>query len=249
MIFRQHPETAVYDDAYFDPTRFDAWARIQEELIPHRLTQIAALFPPGTPIRLLEVGGGRGSLIPHVVKKGWQFSVVEPSSAARAYLEKTFGQNVFAQVSDVPQNAYDVVHLNHVLEHIVDPVSALTAMRERLRPGGWIWIEVPQELMTYRLVRAMRKIMPGRINADTSFDPTHAFLYTKPALHKVLSQAGFVNVSVTWQGWNEAHRYRAFSPGLTSINKALALLSRYSFLDYFMQGGWLNGLGQQVINV
>jgi len=239
MIYRQHPETAVYDDAYFDPARFDRWAAVQDKLIPARLDTLGSLFPSTHKLRVLEVGGGRGSLLPCLIQRGWEWSVVEPSPAARTYLERTFAQPVFASLDEVPEATFDVIHLNHVLEHITDPVRALRIMRARLKPGGWLWLEVPQEIMAYRIARALR-VLTGRDSfVQQCFDPAHAVLYTKKTVRLVLAAAGYTAIRVTWHGWCDPQRYAAFAPTLPPRHKALALLCRFSRLDWLLQGGWL----------
>lgn len=239
LIFRQHPETVVYDDSYFDPTRFDLWAHIQEKLIPKRLDQIASLFPNAATITVLEVGGGRGSLLPHLATRGWQYAVVEPSLTARTYIERTFSIPVFSNLTDVPEKSFDVIHLNHVLEHIINPVQALQTMRARLKCGGWIWIEVPQELMSFRLLRFMGLITGRRGLAETCFDPAHAVLYTKATLRQVLLAAGFSHVRIMWQGWSNPTRFTAFYDTLSPRNRAFAWLCRFTKLDWLLDGGWL----------
>ena len=48
-------------------------------------------------------------------------------------------------VSDFPDGEYDGVHLNHVLEHIPDPVALMRDVARVLKPGGIACIEIPNE--------------------------------------------------------------------------------------------------------
>ena len=38
---------------------------------------------------------------------------------------------------------YESVVLSEILEHLEDPIAALRAVRERLEPGGTVFINVP----------------------------------------------------------------------------------------------------------
>jgi SAM-dependent methyltransferase len=42
--------------------------------------------------------------------------------------------------------SFDLITMIHVLEHIVDPVPFLTALLEKLNPGGMLLVEVPNHL-------------------------------------------------------------------------------------------------------
>ncbi len=42
-----------------------------------------------------------------------------------------------------PENCFDRVFCNHVLEHVEDDIKALREIRRVLRPGGWAILQVP----------------------------------------------------------------------------------------------------------
>lgn len=43
----------------------------------------------------------------------------------------------------MPDNTYDVIICNHVLEHIEDDRKAMSELRRVLKPGGWAILQVP----------------------------------------------------------------------------------------------------------
>ena len=239
LIFRQNPDDAAYDAAYFDERKFNQWAEAQDVLIPARLAQIAAFFPTDAPVRLLEVGGGRGSFIKHVVKTSWDVTVVEPNKVAHDFLTATYKVPVRSSVVELPLAAFDVVHLNHVLEHIKDPIGTLKLLRERLRPGGIIWIEVPCELFMYRIMKVFDALSFGANSPTRIYEPTHAVLYTTRTLQHVLERAGFSGVNVTWTGWCDPARRAAFYTQLPPTSRLLAEICRFTLLDKWLDGGWL----------
>lgn len=44
---------------------------------------------------------------------------------------------------DLPDNTYDVIIANHVLEHIIDDATAMKELYRVLKPGGWGILQVP----------------------------------------------------------------------------------------------------------
>jgi SAM-dependent methyltransferase len=105
-------------------------------LLPH--------LRPG--MSLLDVGCGPGTItadLADLVAPGRVVGIdtsedviaqaAQAASAGRAGL--TFA---VADVHDLPEGGFDVVHAHQVLQHLADPVGALAAMREACAPGGLV---------------------------------------------------------------------------------------------------------------
>jgi SAM-dependent methyltransferase len=52
-------------------------------------------------------------------------------------------------LSDLPDGAYDVVLSSHCLEHLADPLRALSEWRRVVRPGGHLLVAVPDPSRTF----------------------------------------------------------------------------------------------------
>jgi SAM-dependent methyltransferase len=99
--------------------------------------------PPG---RIVDVGCGPGHTLAAAKRRGWDTVGVElvPSAAQEAI--DTFGLEVHTSTleeSGLPERSFDVVAATHVLEHMQDGAAFLTSIGRWVKPGGHIFIEVP----------------------------------------------------------------------------------------------------------
>ncbi len=96
---------------------------------------------------LLDVGCGPGSITADLARRvaPGRVTAVDASAEAvelaRASAREAGADNIEFRVGDVhdldlPDDAFDVVHAHQVLQHVADPVRALTEMRRVARPGG-----------------------------------------------------------------------------------------------------------------
>ena len=96
---------------------------------------------------LLDIGCGPGSItlgLARLVDPGQTVGLdraalplVQARNAARESGQRNLGFTVGdAYQLDFPDDSFDVVHAHQVLQHLTDPVAALTEMRRVCRPGG-----------------------------------------------------------------------------------------------------------------
>lgn len=89
--------------------------------------------------RVLDFGGDSGQFIPEGI--GTSRHVFEVSAAAPIH-----GVTKISDEGALEPGSYDLILLNHVLEHANDPVELLQRLATLLRPdGGALYVEVPHE--------------------------------------------------------------------------------------------------------
>lgn len=117
------------------------------------VTRYLPLLPDGG--RHLEVGPGHGlflyfaansSSLRNVV--GWDISPASIEFTRQSLDVLGAGRNVELTLQDLfaaerKRGQFDSVVLSEILEHLEDPMAALKSVHEVLRPGGWLWINVP----------------------------------------------------------------------------------------------------------
>jgi len=85
-------------------------------------------------------------------------------------------------LASAEQSAYDLVVINHVLEHITNGLDVVHHAVACLRPGGVLYLEVPNVLSVSRAA--------SRFNYHFHDDPTHKRLYSREDLCNAVLNAG-----------------------------------------------------------
>ena len=96
--------------------------------------------------RILDVGSGEGYFLNLCSLNGWDAWGVEIVPELAESSKKEFGINVFVgnlEAAKYPDNYFDVVVFLNVLEHLLNPYSALSEAYRILRPGGGILLRFP----------------------------------------------------------------------------------------------------------
>ena len=122
----------------------------EQNMNEHRLgmeKKISSLLSKRTVRSLLDIGCGVGLLVEAATRHGINATGVDVSSFAIEYGRHELGlQRLFVgNPDDVLDSCerYDVVYLNHVIEHVHDPAELVKQCSKYLEPGGWLVIEVP----------------------------------------------------------------------------------------------------------
>lgn len=126
-------------------TRFFDWrgdrifARLRLELITPSLPTEANLF---------ELGSGFGAFLGEVasLRPDLQLLASEPDITHRQTLLDGAQVCFIEGLNSLDANSLDALVAFHVLEHLIDPLGALDLAAKALRPGGQLWIEVPDLL-------------------------------------------------------------------------------------------------------
>ena len=107
---------------------------------------IERVVRPPTNARILELGAGTG----HNLAMLSRFGTIEASEldpVAREIASERLGREVkeaaLPDLSMFPTDAYDLIALLDVLEHVPDDRGSLAAIMTRLKPGGALLLTVP----------------------------------------------------------------------------------------------------------
>ena len=138
--------------------------------------------------RVLDIGCGPGTITAGLAAlvPGGQVIAIDRAAGildeARGEAERQRVSNVSFEVGDAYQlafgdDSFDVVHAHQVLQHLSDPVAALTEMRRVCRPGGIVaardgdysgmfWFPLDDELTEWQaLYRRVARALDGEPDA------------------------------------------------------------------------------------
>jgi SAM-dependent methyltransferase len=110
---------------------------------------------------LLEVGCAKGWFIEAAAKRGMIVRGIEPELAnQRIASGKGFDvRHGFFPEAAAGSGPYDIVAFNDVFEHLPDPVAAIRAVADLLKPGGLASINIPSSQgALFRIARVMRRL-------------------------------------------------------------------------------------------
>jgi 2-polyprenyl-3-methyl-5-hydroxy-6-metoxy-1,4-benzoquinol methylase len=95
--------------------------------------------------RMLDVGCGDGSVLKLANELGWNTEGVDFDPAAVANATRHGLSVRLGALKDqrYPENAFDLVLMSHVIEHVPDPLATIREIRRVLRPSGMLVATTP----------------------------------------------------------------------------------------------------------
>ena len=133
------------DDLLFGPTaaEVETLTRSQARFLTAHLRGL----PPG---RVLDIGCGKGSFLRECrsLLPEWRYTGIEPSRE-EAEMARESGLEVYEGMFgdvDLGSEAFNLISIMHVLEHVSEPAAALEKIHAALAVGGLLFVEVPNVL-------------------------------------------------------------------------------------------------------
>jgi len=170
--------------------------------------------------RLLDIGCGNGYFLVQMRDLGWDVVGVEPDPKAVKVARDHFGLRVFQgtlEEAKFPDDSFDVITMNHVIEHVPDPIGLLSECRRILKPNGKLVVVTPN-------IKSLGRYLFGKswVHWDP---PRHLFLFSSKSLRTCAEKAG-LKVQRLW------------TPAKGAL--WMWMTSRLIKCDGFIPGGLLN---------
>lgn len=184
---------------------------------------------PGASVKILDFGCGGAQLLQQLRAVGFDAYGVEFDEELVKSLAAILGADKIYSVDKLvllPENSFDAIVLNHVVEHLTDPSNILASLHRLLRPGGVIMLTTPN------LEAWGRMLFAGRWRGWEL--PRHRYLFSGSALVKLLSVAGYRTDKVMF---SSRLARGMFVSGLMPAWERLAVKPRWRYFLHF--GGYI----------
>ncbi len=140
--YRQYYQSASTPDAkYINRYNKDRRLKYTAKLIAGHVKLFSGM-------RVLDVGCAEGTLLANLKEQceGLVLTGVEPSENFSVYARESTGCITYSNIDQLKAAEkcnFDMIIVNHVLEHVDDPVAFLAELRGFLVLGGVVYIDVP----------------------------------------------------------------------------------------------------------
>jgi SAM-dependent methyltransferase len=139
----------------------------------------------GAPGRLLDIGSFCGVFLSIAQESEFDCYGIEPLVMPSIYARGRYDLNIITDTlhkDTFPPEFFDAVTAFQVFEHLIDPAKEIRKIREILKPGGLLVIEVP------RIDTFLVRLMKGK---HRHFVEDHVSFFTASSLGKLLRDEGF----------------------------------------------------------
>jgi 2-polyprenyl-3-methyl-5-hydroxy-6-metoxy-1,4-benzoquinol methylase len=137
----------------------------------------------------LDFGCGLGGALDEMAQDALWAAGLE-LNRQRTAIVAAKGHNVISSLAELKPASLDVITMFHVLEHLEDPLTVLSELFTRLKPGGVLLIEVPHArdaLITLYDCEAFKRF---------TFWSEHLILHTRQSLKILLEHCRFRSIEI-----------------------------------------------------
>jgi SAM-dependent methyltransferase len=166
-----------------DPALYEAEQAGRDRTAQRHMQFVSRFMQPG---RLLDVGCASGAFLKCALRAGWKVAGVEPSSTLAESARRATGGDADIQSCGLQEAhfeaRFDAITLWDVLEHVPDPIAFARACRNLLKPGGILFVNVPD------IDSSVARLLAGRWPLLL---PEHLNYFNTSALQGCAEAAGF----------------------------------------------------------
>lgn len=140
--------------------------------------------------KVLDIGAGNGSFLKLAESLGW---LAVGAELNKDNFDALIREGLSCYDKDIVElglsaESFSFIHLNHVFEHVKEPLDILNECYRLLIPGGVLIIEVPNE---FRSLPSMIKRMLGKQNNSHTGYFEHEWFYDTRSLKNMIAKTGF----------------------------------------------------------
>ncbi|HEV8374869.1 MAG TPA: class I SAM-dependent methyltransferase [Candidatus Polarisedimenticolia bacterium] len=151
---------------------------------------------PALPV--LDVGCARGHFLQRLARETGRKDLmgVDTSEAMTSWGRNSFGLDLRAggiEETGLPPDHFILITMFDVLEHVANPRDVLARVFRSLRPGGWLVLEIPSEVTSFRaLAKLGYRLTGGRLVTPlkTIYHSMHLSYFDPASLRRLVESLG-----------------------------------------------------------
>jgi 2-polyprenyl-3-methyl-5-hydroxy-6-metoxy-1,4-benzoquinol methylase len=140
--------------------------------------------------KLLEIGCGNGNMLRFFHEMGWDVEGVDfdPEAVKTARKKDIEVYPGTIEEQNYSDNTFDIIVMNHLIEHIKNPISFLQECHRILRPGGQLVVITPNShsFGHKKFKSAWRGLEP----------PRHLNIFSPYSMYNLLQRTGFKEIKL-----------------------------------------------------
>ncbi len=207
--------TAWYRDQYWTRYRQEQVGSARDNIYRHAADWLDQLRPSRG--MLVDVGCGGGAFLSLCRERGWRGVGFDPSPDAVA-AATAMGLETYVHSwppCPLDEGEADAVTFINVLDHLPDPFGALREAWRILRPGGLLYLRVPNGPLHARLMSLLAGIGLGNLPV------IHLFGFGRAALLHHLSRLAFTVITLRTALPSQTDPYGSVSGGRVPLRRFL----------------------------
>jgi 2-polyprenyl-3-methyl-5-hydroxy-6-metoxy-1,4-benzoquinol methylase len=195
ITFTDEQWAKLYNNEYF--AEQSTWLLHKREVeLSQRFNQ-ALSFIGSKNISFLDIGAGEGKTLLEGLKRGWNVAgidIVDNRIDQAKHEDIKFFKGKFLE-HEFEINQYDFIYLDSVLEHVLNPKEYLQKINRILKPGGIVYVGVPNEDSLFNDIRKIAFALTGKKHLSEKikpFDsPYHVIGFNKKSLNFIFDKTNF----------------------------------------------------------
>ena len=170
-------------------------------------------FIPSSAKKILEIGCGKGYFCEQLIAEGNEIWGIEPDKDAAEIagkkLYKVLNKKIGDAANELPDNYFDAIILNDVLEHLLFPWDDLKLLRSKLSNNGALVASIPN-------VRYIKNLYHVLINKNWEYteagilDSTHFRFFTKKSIISLFNKSGYTIEKIKGINKIKSTKYQLF---------------------------------------
>lgn len=179
-------------------------------------------------INFLDVGCGEGNALILASGKGWNTTGIDITDNRITEAKKeviSFKEGGLLELQ-LPAESFDIIYMDSVLEHVLNPLDYLNEIKRLLSPGGVVYIGVPNEDSLQNYVKKVIYSLTGKAAIAPQlkpFDtPYHIVGFNKKSLNIAFQKCGFKVLKM--RNFGRKCEFLGFPPGAKGFYIGLFLL-------------------------